>query len=702
MYWISLTWLKNLAENSFSEMRRGNISEQLYYIIGDIEQNRLYKPVTIHTTEEKRYFMKVNYDNKGIDMINLPSILNHPEVVNTVPIYFNNKAPPCISYKYTNTIANKIFNHTKTVKEFCADSMNDEHSCGCSNSDFKYEHSDHIVTGDLSFITNSKLRNLIRKGPKYREPRKILWKNNEKLIIESVTNYAKSWAKREGSRLFVLNDWLEAIKLLVKQRINQYKYFRQKDRPVLKDPVVVEYLDKLHNDFVVAPADKASNNVVFICKKYYYSVLAKELGINNQGGISGNNTYISCDESEQEIITNHISFLLKYNIVPKGEEHSLPFLYWLPKLHKTPYGSRFIAASSKCTTKTLSVLLTRGLEKVEQYMKNRSSIILKNSGINNMWILRNSQSLTQSIKSSSIDTYDSITTWDFSTLYTTIPHSDLVTRISNLIKLTFKKNDNQSLLVNERNAYFSDDEKDGYLSFTCKQYCDLLIFLISNIYIKLGDTLFRQIIGIPMGTNCAPLLANLYLFSYESDFMMKLMKDKKLHLARKFNFTFRYIDDLISFHNPKFKDYISQIYPKELVLKETTESENSCSYLDLCFFRTNDNCLKTKIYDKRDEFTFDIINYPYIDSNIPSSPAYGVYISRLVAFARACSNLQDFVFRHDLLARKLVSQGYNIKILRKSFTKFTEKHYDLVCNFNINNSDFFRKHLSLLDVHEVV
>ena len=127
------------------------------------------------------------------------------------------------------------------------------------------------------------------------------------------------------------------------------------------------------------------------------------------------------------------------------------------------------------------------------------------------------------------------------------------------------------MLVNERNCFFSvDEDKDGYIGLSCENFCELLKFLVSNIFIKIGNDIFRQIIGIPMGTNCAPLLANLYLFSCEYDFMMKLMKDKEFHIAKKFNLTFRYIDDLISFNNSNFKMYINSIYPKELELKETT------------------------------------------------------------------------------------------------------------------------------------
>ena len=91
-------------------------------------------------------------------------------------------------------------------------------------------------------------------------------------------------------------------------------------------------------------------------------------------------------------------------------------------------------------------------------------------------------------------------------------------------------------------------------------------------------------VGIPMGTNCAPLLADcVSLCSYKSKFLDKPIKEGKRKLARKFNLSYRYIDDLISFSNKRFKEFISDIYPKELTISETTESTSVASYLDFCF-----------------------------------------------------------------------------------------------------------------------
>ena len=150
-------------------------------------------------------------------------------------------------------------------------------------------------------------------------------------------------------------------------------------------------------------------------------------------------------------------------------------------------------------------------------------------------------------------------------------------------------------------------------------------------------------VGIPMGTNCVPLLADSFLYFYENEFLDKLIKEGKRKLARKSNLSYRYIDDLISFNNKRFKEFISDIYRKELTISETTESTSVASYLDLLFIRDNSNNITTKSYDKRDTFGLNIVNFPFMSSNIPSAPAYGVYASQLIHYARCRSNYSNFL-----------------------------------------------------------
>ena len=111
--------------------------------------------------------------------------------------------------------------------------------------------------------------------------------------------------------------------------------------------------------------------------------------------------------------------------------------------------------------------------------------------------------------------------------------------------------------------------------------CEALIYLLDNIYIRFGTKLYRQIVGIPMGTNCAPLVANLFLFCYERDFMTSLSDVKQAEIIEAFKSRARYLDDLLNIDNPYFEDMVNRIYPPELQLNKVNTSDTEAPFLDL-------------------------------------------------------------------------------------------------------------------------
>ena len=165
----------------------------------------------------------------------------------------------------------------------------------------------------------------------------------------------------------------------------------------------------------------------------------------------------------------------------------------------------------------------------------------------------------------------------------------------------------------------------------------MLEFLVDNIFVVFAGEVFQQRVGFPMGTTCAPLLVDIFLYSYEVEFIQFLPSMGKTLLASRFNLTYR-IDDVLSINNPEFENNLGQMYPAELEIKDTTEIITSASYLDLLLSIGRDGQLHTSIYDKRDDFNCHITNFPFLSSNIPSSPVYGVFISQLLRYARACSS----------------------------------------------------------------
>ena len=138
--------------------------------------------------------------------------------------------------------------------------------------------------------------------------------------------------------------------------------------------------------------------------------------------------------------------------------------------------------------------------------------------------------------------------------------------------------------------------------------------------------------------------------------------------------------------NEDFENYLGQMYPAELEIKDTTESNTSASYLDLLLSIESDGQLRTSLYDKRDDFNFHITNFPFLSSNIPSSPAYGVFISQLIRYARACSSYECFILRAARLSSKLLGQGYVMERLKSSLRKFYGRYGDLIKHYEVSLS----------------
>ena len=181
-------------------------------------------------------------------------------------------------------------------------------------------------------------------------------------------------------------------------------------------------------------------------------------------------------------------------------------------------------------------------------------------------------------------------------------------------------------------------------------------------------------------------MADLFLYSFETDFIQNLHKSGAKKQSRSFNLTYRYIDDVLSLNNSKFSDYIDSIYPDELEIKDTTDASNFSNYLDLCLEVDENHRLSTKIYDKRDDFNFSVVNFPFLCGNIPTSPAYGVFVSQLIRFARANSSYSDFKFRCCRLIQRLLRQGYALARLQSTFGKFYNRHNYLITKYDFSES----------------
>jgi hypothetical protein len=282
-----------------------------------------------------------------------------------------------------------------------------------------------------------------------------------------------------------------------------------------------------------------------------------------------------------------------------------------------------------------------------------------------------------------------MSTYDFTSMYTTLSLEDLKERIGSLIKEIFDRR-----LVASRARFLVVDVDGTYLwqhselkgqslkrkSFSVKQLVEMLTQLVDNTFVSFAGKLWQQVVGIPMGTNCAGFIANLYCFTYELDFIKRVVSGGKWGLARQLQNCTRYIDDLFNLDIPDFDSlrYLPEgIYPKDILELNVADAGHSVPYMDIFVRQNRRRGLITTIYDKRLDDKFkdvQVIRYPHIDSCLASMAKYGIVTSQMHRFARRCSLRSDFVYNSSLVIHRMIQKGYRVSLIWPFVRKFMNQH----------------------------
>lgn len=356
-------------------------------------------------------------------------------------------------------------------------------------------------------------------------------------------------------------------------------------------------------------------------------------------------------------------------------------------MHKPIFDMRFIAASHKCPSKEVAATVTKGLKLLLRQHRIYCRAIQRYTGVNRMWIIDNSVNVLEAIEELNEEGKNKrIQGYDFKTMYDRVDHDDLKMKMKWVVAKCFKDKPNKKIYISKKiaswKAPISEKKKAETHSFSKEEFYTMICFLIDHSYIKIGSHIFRQIKGIPMGTSCSPYLANLYLYAIEFAFLEKLTRDN-IFEARKYRHTFRYIDDLLCFNND-LSAHINNVYPDELVLKKANIDDKECTFLDIKMNIDNERRkIKTTLYDKREDFSFTIVNFPFMSSNIHFKRTHGVFISQLIRYVKVM-DLEDFCVRAKRLADKLCTQGFSEKILRQKFSLFYTKYYHVIKKYQVS------------------
>ena len=191
-----------------------------------------------------------------------------------------------------------------------------------------------------------------------------------------------------------------------------------------------------------------------------------------------------------------------------------------------------------------------------------------------------------------------------------------------------------------------------------------------------------------MGIDPAPFMANGHLYKFEFDFQEKMTKTNYA-VARSLNHTHRYIDDISPLNDKgNFEKYKEQIYPPELILLKQNTNINSASVLELQIDIVEEKFM-TGIFDKRNEFPFEVCRYPSTKSNIPDNTLHNVFYSQLIRIYRVCNFLTSFELAIQELFSRCITKGGTNKLLRNQISKFFQRNSPF--KFDVTCGDFLAK-----------
>ena len=630
-------------------------------------------------------FLIVNFCNKFVEHVNLGAILKENDTKFLFPSKSDYFRSPTVSFKYGPTIRSKIVNYRKTHLEELDHKIM---SCECaSNKKFMDKHHGHVVTGNLEIIDNLELRNLLTKGLNHRDQVKPCKKKAYNSIKSGLRDYISKISKKMKKAEVCFEEWKHKVLEKVRSYLETKETYNVNS--VLPKSSVKSALEKLHEKYVLVPTDKAANNLSIICKKFYLSLLDQEIGSSN---------FQEEDITPGEVIEKHLKFLSSIGIKLKKENKHLPFIYCTTKQHKNPIGFRYITAGYNSSLKQLSELIGICLKSMLHSAKNFSKYKNRFHKRNDFYVVDGHDDVLEFLYSCNISHKGrkNISTFDFSTLYTSIPHDQLKGNLENFVNRIFEFKEKAFITPNlyTKRGYFGDSMNSKNISFSKEKLLLCINYLIDNAYIIHRGSVYRQIVGIPMGTNSAPHMANIYLHVYEYEYINRLIENNEVDKLNKLTNIFRFQDDLFAVNDTNiFENVLDDVYPKEMKISKTNISTCKCSYLDL-LVSIYKGKFRISLFDKRDDYKFKVFSYPYLDGNIPEARSYGIYISQLVRFCSINNTFQGFFSDVKNLTVKLCNQGFLLAALRNKFVKFYKTRINLWGKYGL---DIYDRMISLYD-----
>ena len=495
-----------------------------------------------------------------------------------------------------------------------------------------------------------------------------------KTVKKGLDEYLDAISKKSSLHRDAFLPWYYKFMETVEEKLASSVLNRHSDE-IPANPFKVDdisrALEELHDSLVLTATDKCSSNISFVCKHYYLECIQNEL----------NASFEEVDRKETDIVAEHQEFLKGFGILSDDATDQLPYIYSTCKQHKRPVKFRYITATTSCSLKPLARVLKHCFKVIQKEITKRCRYFDAKFKykVKSCFISDNNFKTREDIfrLNTSFGNISNLSSFDFETLYTALPHDLIKSTLAGMINDIFVHLDKKFLRVTPTRAYFSDSDRKykGHIILTKEQVLKLLRYMIDNSFVSFKGKVYRQWIGIPMGIDPAPFMANLFLQFYENDYIKLLVSEGRLDEVKLLRYTYRYLDDLFNVNDRNhFENVHKSVYPTSLKLNKTNDCNLKSEYLDMDI-STDGNFITSKVFDKRRAFPFEVIGFPFINSsNIPAQPSYGIYISQLLRIVRICNVVSDFYVEVVRLTDDFLKKGFVKKRLHNLFIKFVNNY----------------------------
>jgi len=688
---LNLKELKVLKQELCLGGGDGELSLLLQCYVLSLRYQQLHKRV-----DKSKEFVKFAYPNRGAEMINLHNVLKDKSLLRLFPA-------DCLAddtvlssvYTLDSPLSRQLYNYSKVLKRLSLDQLKvaTNGPCECAGSAFIYRPVSHIMTGDTAFVQQNNIRQFFEKGAKYRVQKMINWNEVRDCAHNGVTELIRRKCQKYNKLPIVFSAFGERFMQIVDNRI---RYFC---KGVEVGQVITEnmlrfttecevYVKQLQRNYVIVPADKATNNYVFVCKKFYLLEIARELGVRYDMGsdcwrCDGNITYKASNEQEIDILDRHTRIATSFKTSITEEDRQIPILFATAKMHKTPHKFRFIAGAKKSSTKSISTLVHIILQHFRTHLKAYCTASKHNNGISSFWSIAKSMDVVDQLSKAGTRRNDNakLISVDFSTLFTSLPHAVIYRNLFMLIDVLFKNSGKQFMAASifRRKAFYTNETKfRGYTYLSATDIKTLVQAVVSETYVKFGGVILKQVCGIPMGGCASPMIADLTLAAMEFDF---LKKSANVDLANSVYSAYRYIDDLLLVTTANYETILKSIYPPELTPSRTNSHDNECDFLDLAINSADRYVFK--VYDKTEDFDFLVTKFVFADSNVPTSLGYDVFYAQLVRHARITTSSAEFMRKIKAMHAVLIRHGFKKRVLVSTFIRFACRHQMLLFKYRV-------------------